>query len=111
MYGLKGVLGGWAVSYGRGIPVGALVLGGQSQAYGRTRGRPFYGRACRWAMLGESKPKGPKGACPSSRVSQLAASQTALRVTPVISYSGPASGPRLQGHLARKKPPPPGTLE
>ena len=22
---------------------------------------PFYGRACRWAMLGESKPKGPKG--------------------------------------------------
>jgi len=22
---------------------------------------PFYGRACRWAMLGELKPKGPKG--------------------------------------------------
>ena len=22
---------------------------------------PFYGRACRWAMVGELKPKGPKG--------------------------------------------------
>ena len=22
---------------------------------------PFHGRACRWAMLGELKPKGPKG--------------------------------------------------
>jgi hypothetical protein len=22
---------------------------------------PFYGRACRWAMLGELKPEGPKG--------------------------------------------------
>ena len=22
---------------------------------------PFYGRACRWAMLGESKPQGPNG--------------------------------------------------
>jgi len=22
---------------------------------------PFYGRACRWAMLGDLKPKGPKG--------------------------------------------------
>ena len=25
---------------------------------------PFYGRACRWAMLGELKPKGPKAADP-----------------------------------------------
>ena len=25
---------------------------------------PFYGRACRWAMLGELKPKGPKGCDP-----------------------------------------------
>ena len=24
---------------------------------------PFYGRACRWAMLGELKPEGPKGRC------------------------------------------------
>ena len=25
---------------------------------------PFYGRACRWAMLGELKPKGPIGLSP-----------------------------------------------
>ena len=25
---------------------------------------PFYGRACRWAILGELKPKGPKGPLP-----------------------------------------------
>ena len=25
---------------------------------------PFYGRACRWVMLGELKPKGPKGPQP-----------------------------------------------
>ena len=30
---------------------------------------PFYGRACRWAMLGELKPKGPKGPFPCSLIS------------------------------------------
>ena len=32
---------------------------------------PFYGRACRWAMLGELKPKGPKGHCRREVVEDL----------------------------------------
>ena len=50
------------------------------------------GRACRWAMLGELKPKGPKGG-PLNIKSALSCTRVA----------------EAQGYLAHKKPPPPRT--
>ena len=46
--------------------------------------RPFYGRACRWAMFGEFKPKGPKGTTPFALAHAIAFAMAHAEVLPTI---------------------------
>jgi len=61
------------------------------KAYVVSLSSPFYGRECRWAMLGEFKPKGPKGdariVCSPARNSRIVGPNEPARIPPQLHCS------------------------